>query len=65
MLVGIEWNLASRSADSISKAIVAVVKPIPEATLKAAMERAIKAYESLGANDVIAKSYEMTKAALS
>ncbi len=65
MLVGIEWNLASRSPDSISKAISAVVKPIPEATLKAAMERAIKAYESLGANDVIAKSYEMTKAVLS
>ena len=42
MLVGIEWNLASRSADSISKAIVAVVKPIPEATLKAAMGRSYK-----------------------
>jgi hypothetical protein len=65
MLVGIEWDLVSRSTESISKAIAAVVKPIPEATLKAAMERAIKAYEGLGANDVIAKSYEMTKAVLS
>jgi hypothetical protein len=65
MLVGIEWDLASRSAESISKAIAAVVKSIPEATLKTAMERAIKAYEGLGANDVIAKSYEMTKAVLS
>jgi hypothetical protein len=65
MLVGMEWNLASRSPDSISKAIAAVVKPIPGATLKAAMDRAVKAYESLGDNDVIAKAHEMTKVVLS
>ena len=29
MLVGTEWNLASRTPDSIAKAIAAVVKPIP------------------------------------
>jgi hypothetical protein len=64
MLVGTEWNLASRTADSIAKAIAAVVKPIPLTTLKKAMEKARKVYKSLGATDVVAKSGEMTKQVL-
>lgn len=64
MLIGMEWDLATRRADSIAKAIAAVVKPIPEPTLKKAMERAIKAYKKLGATDVVAKSPDMTKAVL-
>jgi hypothetical protein len=65
MLVGTEWNLASRTADSIAKAIAAVVKPIPPANLKKAMEKAKAVYKTLGATDVIAKSAEMTKQVLS
>lgn len=64
MLVGTEWNLASRTADSIAKAIAAVVKPIAVTTLKKAMGKAMKAYKDLGATDVIAKSFEMTKEVL-
>jgi hypothetical protein len=64
MLVGTEWNLASRSADSIAKAIAAVVKPIPLANLKKAMEKASAVYKTLGSTDVVAKSTEMTKQVL-
>lgn len=64
MLVGTEWTLANRKSDSITKAIAAVVKPIPSATLKKAMDKAMKAYKSLGATDVAAKSSEMTKVVL-
>lgn len=60
MLVGTEWNLASRTADSIAKAIAAVVKPIPLANLKKATEKARAVYNNLGANDVVAKSADMT-----
>lgn len=59
MLVGKEWNLVTRSADSISKALAAVVKPIPVVTLKTATEQARKAYKRLGATDVVAKSSQM------
>jgi hypothetical protein len=64
MLVGTEWRLASRTADSIAKAIAAVVKPIPVASLKKAMDKAMKAYKTLGATDVAAKSADMTKEVL-
>ena len=65
MLVGTGWNLSSRTPDSIAKAIAAVVKPIPVANLKKAMDKARKAYKALGATDVAAKSPEMTKGVLS
>jgi hypothetical protein len=55
MLVGTEWNLACRSADSIAKAIAAVVKPISATNLKKAMDKARAVYKNLGATDVIAK----------
>ena len=61
MLVGTEWDLDSRTPDSIAKAITAVVKPIPVANLKKAMDKARKAYKALGATEVAAKSSEMTK----
>jgi hypothetical protein len=64
MLMGTEWNLSSASPDSISKAIAAVVKPLPLANLKKAMHKARAAYKSLGATDVAAKSSEMTTAVL-
>ena len=64
MLIGTEWNLASRTADSIAQAIAAVVKPVPQATLKKAADKAMKAYKSLGATDVVAKSADMTKTVL-
>jgi len=64
MLVGTEWNLASRAPDSIAKSIVAVVKPIPIASLQKAMEHAIEAYKTLGATDVAAKSADMTREVL-
>ena len=64
MLVGTGWRLASRTADSIAKAIAAVVKPIPIASLKKAMDKAMKAYKTLGATDVAAKSADMTKEVL-
>jgi hypothetical protein len=64
MLIGMEWNLASRTPDSIAKAIAAAVKPIPAATLKTAMDKAMLAYKSLGATDVAAKSAGMTKVVL-
>jgi hypothetical protein len=64
MLVGKEWNLVSRSADSISKAIAAVVNPIPAAILEKATEQAIKAYKSLGGTDVVAKSSQMRELVL-
>jgi hypothetical protein len=65
MLVGTDWNLVSRSPESIAKAIAAVVKPIPVATLKKATEKARAVYKTLGATDVVAKSAEMTKQVLS
>jgi AIPR protein len=64
MLVGTEWKLAGRTADSIATAITAVVKPIPVANLKKAMEKAMKAYKTLGATDASAKSADMTKEVL-
>jgi hypothetical protein len=64
MLVGKEWNLASRSAEAIASAIAAVVKPIPVATLKGAKDRALKAYKALGATDVVAKSAQMREKVL-
>jgi hypothetical protein len=64
MLVGQQWNLASRSPEAIAKAIAAVVKPISLAILKTATDRAMKAYKSLGATDVVAKSAQMTERVL-
>ncbi|MHB8539453.1 MAG: AIPR family protein [Candidatus Acidiferrales bacterium] len=64
MLVGTEWNLASRSPDSIAKAITAVVKPISVTNLDKATDKARQVYKNLGATDVIAKSAEMTKQVL-
>ena len=64
MLVGTEWNLASRTPDSIAKAIAAAVKPILPVSLKKAMQKALDVYEKLGATDVVAKSAEMTKQVL-
>lgn len=64
MLVGTSWNIASRSKEAIAKAIAAVVKPIPAATLKTALDKARGAYMALGATDVAAKSSEMTKTVL-
>lgn len=64
MLVGTEWTLVSGAADSIAKAITAVVKPIPVANLKKAIEKAMKAYKTLGATDVAAKSADMTNEVL-
>lgn len=64
MLVGKKWNLASRTPDSIAKAIAAVVKPIPETVLRKAAETAMAAYRRLGATDVVAKSPDMTTAVL-
>jgi hypothetical protein len=64
MLAGTEWDLASRAPDSISKAIAAVVKPIPAANLKKAMNKAMAAYKAQGATDVAAKSADMTKKVL-
>lgn len=61
MLVGKQWDIASRSPEAIAKAIAAVVKPISIETLKNATDQATKAYKTLGANDVVAKSAEMTK----
>lgn len=63
-LAATEWNLISRTPISIANAIAAVVKPIPIASLKKAMDKAMKAYKALGATDVAAKSPEMTKAVL-
>lgn len=60
MLVGTKWNLASRTTDSITKAIEALVKPIPEAILKKATAKVRDVYRTLGATDVVAKSAEMT-----
>ncbi|MGO9648406.1 MAG: AIPR family protein [Terriglobales bacterium] len=64
MLVGTEWNLASKTPKAVADAIAAVVKPIPVASLKKAMEKAVKAYVALGATDVAAKSADMTKEVL-
>ena len=64
MLVGTELSIASRTADSIAKAIAAAVKPIPIASLKKAMDKAMKAYETLGATDVAANPADMTKEVL-
>ncbi|MFL6437700.1 MAG: AIPR family protein [Terriglobales bacterium] len=64
MIVGQQWDVASRSTQSIANAIAAVVKPIPVAILKNAQDRARKAYKSLGATDVVAKSYSMTEKVL-
>jgi hypothetical protein len=65
MLVGTEWNIASRTPDSIAKAIAAVVKPIPPENLKKETAKAREVYKSLGSTDVVAKSAEMTKKVLS
>ena len=64
MLVGTEWDLASRAPEAIAKAIAAVVKPIPVANLKKATEKAMEAYKAQGATDVAAKSADMTKKVL-
>ena len=64
MLVGKQWNIASRSPEVIANAIAAVVKPISVAILKTATDQAMKAYKKLGATDVVAKSSEMTKMVL-
>jgi hypothetical protein len=64
MLVGTEWNLQSRTADSIAKAIGAAVRPISPTILKNATQKARTVYKSLGATDVVAKSAEMTRQVL-
>jgi hypothetical protein len=64
MLIGTDWNLFSRSNDSITKAIAAAVKPLPIATLQEGMDKALKAYNAQGATDVGAKSVDMTKQVL-
>ena len=64
MLVGTEWNLASRSAVAIANAIAAVVKPIPVASLKKAKDKALKAYKELGGTDKVAKSTQMRERVL-
>jgi hypothetical protein len=64
MLIGTDWNLASRKPDAIAKGIAAAVKPIPVATLKKATENAMHANKHLGATDVVAKSPDMTKEVL-
>ena len=64
MLVGTKWDLRSRAADSVNKAVTELVKPIHVATLKKAMNKALKAYAELGETDVVAKSSEMTNKVL-
>lgn len=64
MLVGTDWDLSSRNANSINKAVAELVKPIPAAKLKKAMAKALKAYKELDETDVAAKSAEMTKKVL-
>jgi hypothetical protein len=64
MLVGKEWDLASRSPEAIANAIAAVVKPIPVAILKSAKDKALKAYKALGGTDKNAKSAQMRERVL-
>jgi hypothetical protein len=64
MLVGTEWNLSTRTSEVIAKTIAAVLKPLPAEGLKKAMNKARRAYAKLGANDVAAKSADMTKEVL-
>jgi hypothetical protein len=64
MLVGKKWNLADKSPASVASAMKEVVKPIPVATLSAAVASAKKVYESLGATDKAAKSVKMRELVL-
>ncbi|HLJ26912.1 MAG TPA: AIPR family protein [Candidatus Angelobacter sp.] len=64
LIVGEEWNLASRTTDAIAEAIAAVVKPISVSVLNKAKDKALKIYKELGATDVIAKSLQMREKVL-
>lgn len=65
MLIGTEWDIASRKPEPIAKAIAAAVKAIPVTSLKKALDKAMKAYKSIGSTDAAAKSADMTKEVLS
>jgi hypothetical protein len=59
MLIGMKWNLSSKTSASITDAVKEVVKPIPAADLDDAIAKAKSAYNSLGATDKGAKSVAM------
>jgi hypothetical protein len=64
MLIGKRWSLADKTSESISSAMKEVVRPIPVEALSAAVETAKEVYESLGANDKVAKSAKMRERVL-
>jgi hypothetical protein len=59
MLVGQEWNLVSRSPESIAMAIKAAVTPISISVLQKATNTVRKVYKELGETDKVAKSVDM------
>jgi hypothetical protein len=62
MLIGKKWNLASKSAKSISDSMKEVVKPIPDDHLNDATDKVWKIYLALGGTDKNAKSTDMRDA---